>query len=258
MGGKRQDMTLAGTVERRSGVAMWRQIADAIRLAIAEGLPDRDGRLPAEKDLAARYGVNRHTVRAAISSLVAEGVLDARQGRGTFVRRRKRLDFPISQRTRFSSGLAGQASSLGLEVLGHADEPAPASVATALAIAPGDMVTRVETLSRADGLGISRASLWFPAGRLAGIGDAIARTGSVTRALAAQGVDDYVRAWTRIEARHGRADDLDHLGLSPGAILIVAESLNADLDGKPVQYSLTRFSADRVTLTVTPGKDPPA
>ena len=35
--------------------------------------------------LAERYGVNRHTVRSAISALVQEGVLRAEQGRGTFV-----------------------------------------------------------------------------------------------------------------------------------------------------------------------------
>ena len=249
----KQDVAAPGMMERRSGVAMWRQIADAIRLAIAEGLPGRDGRLPAEKDLASRYGVNRHTVRAAIRSLIDEGVLEAQQGRGTFVRRRKRLTFPIGERTRFSSGLAGQASDLRLEILDHATEPAPPSVAGPLRIAPGDPAVRIETVSRADNAGISRATLWFSASRFAGIGDTIGRTGSVTKALAVHGVPDYVRRWTRIEARHGHTSDLGDLGLSPGAILIFAESLNADLDGKPIQYSLTRFAADRVTLTVESG-----
>ena len=248
----RQGSVPVEPMERRSGVAMWRQIADAIRLAIAEGLPDRDGRLPAEKDLAARYAVNRHTVRAAIRSLVEEGVLEAQQGRGTFVRRRKRLVFPIGARTRFSSGLAGQASDLQLAILEEATEPASTAIAGPLQIAPGDPVARVETVSRADQVGISRATLWFPARRFSDIAAGIGQTGSVTRALAAHGVDDYVRAWTRLEARHGRTDDLNDLGLSPGAILMFAESLNADLDGKPIQYSLTRFAADRVTLTVMP------
>ncbi len=243
-------------MERRSGVAMWRQIADAIRLGISEGLVDRDGRLPAEKLLASRFSVNRHTVRAAIRSLIDEGVLEAQQGRGTFVRRRKRLNFPIGERTRFSSGLAGQARDLRLDILAHGIEPASPAVAGSLRLAPGDPVVRVETLSCADDVAMSRATLWFGAQRFATIGEAIARTGSVTRALAELGVSDYVRRWTRIEARHGRTDDLTDLGLSPGAILIVAESLNADLDGQPTQYSVTRFAADRVTLTVTPGADP--
>lgn len=49
--------------------------------------------LPAEPDLAVRYGVSRTTLRRAISSLIDEGVLEARHGAGTFIR-------PESGRTR--------------------------------------------------------------------------------------------------------------------------------------------------------------
>lgn len=42
-------------------------------------------RLPAERDLAKKLGVSRPTLRAAIGSLAALGVLQSRQGSGTFV-----------------------------------------------------------------------------------------------------------------------------------------------------------------------------
>lgn len=45
------------------------------------------GRLPADRDLAARFGVSRATVREAIFSLELVGVLDVRHGDGTFVSR---------------------------------------------------------------------------------------------------------------------------------------------------------------------------
>ena len=41
------------------------------------------------------FGVNRHTVREAIASLVHEGVLRSEQGRGTFVEQRRRFAYPI-------------------------------------------------------------------------------------------------------------------------------------------------------------------
>ncbi|MFZ2099583.1 MAG: GntR family transcriptional regulator, partial [Oricola sp.] len=78
-------------LERKTGVALWRQIADLIRSDIAAGVAAESGRLPPEMELAKRYGVNRHTVRAAIAALEQEGVLRSEQGRGTFVRRRTRL-----------------------------------------------------------------------------------------------------------------------------------------------------------------------
>lgn len=43
-------------------------------------------RLPAEMELATRYAVSRMTLRRAISALVEEGLLEPRQGAGTFVR----------------------------------------------------------------------------------------------------------------------------------------------------------------------------
>jgi GntR family phosphonate transport system transcriptional regulator len=237
-------------IERQSGIAMWRQIADAIRAGLSGPLVDADGKLPPEKALAERFGVNRHTVRAAIKALAHEGAVQSHQGRGTFVRRKPRLTYPIGQRTRFSEGLEGQAANRSTELLDHGREPATADIARALDIATGAPVIRLESLSGADGVPVSRATSWFDAERFGTIADAFARSGSVTRALAQLGVTDYVRAWTRIEARHGAADDLDHLRLSPGAIVLVAEAVNADMDGRPVQYSLSRFAADRVSLQV--------
>ncbi|WP_306049653.1 phosphonate metabolism transcriptional regulator PhnF [Oceaniradius stylonematis] len=240
-------------IERQSGIAMWRQIADAIRAGLSGPLVDADGKLPPEKVLAERFGVNRHTVRAAIRALAHEGAVQSHQGRGTFVRRKPRLTYPIGRRTRFSEGLEGQAANRGAELIAHRKESAPADIARALDIATGAPVIRLESLGLADGMPVSRATSWFDAGRFGAIADIFARSRSVTRALAQLGVTDYVRAWTRIEARHGAADDLDHLRLSPGAIVLVAEAVNADMDGRPVQYSLSRFAADRVSLQVDGG-----
>lgn len=42
------------------------------------------------------------------------------------------------------------------------------------------------------------------------------------------------------------------LKLSPGAIMLVTVATNTDLDGMAIQFSRTRFAADRVKLTVEP------
>ena len=47
------------------GVAQWRQIADTLRADIAGGTLGPGDQLPTEARLAARFGVNRHTVRRA-------------------------------------------------------------------------------------------------------------------------------------------------------------------------------------------------
>jgi GntR family transcriptional regulator, phosphonate transport system regulatory protein len=238
----------AGSVERRSGIALWRQIADRIRLAIGSG--EFSDRLPPEMALAGRFGVNRHTVRGAIAALVQEGVLRAEQGRGTFIKRRKRFAYPIGVRTRFSEGLQGQAKDRRGILLGHAVEPADESTAEALGIEPGAKVVRLETIAEADGRPVSRATSFFDAKRFAWIDDAYAESGSITIALKSFGISDYFRRSTQISARHASDSDLADLRLSPGAIVLVTVYVNVDSDGRPVQFAETRFAADLVELSV--------
>ncbi len=237
-------------IERRSGVALWRQIADRMRREIAAGLADESGRMPPEVALAARFGVNRHTVRSAIAALVQEGVLRAEQGRGTFVEGRQRLAYPIRARTRFSEGLASQTRELNAALLGHGVEPAPDDVARALGLQAGARVVRLETLSQADGRPVSRGRGWFDAERFGGMAKAFARTRSVTASFKALGLTDYLRHSTVVTARHADAADLRDLQLSPGAIVLVTIAVNVDTEGRPVQYSETRFAADRIELHV--------
>lgn len=61
------------------------QTVDFIRRAIEQGTYTCGDRLPAERDLAQQVGVSRPTVRAALRSLAAMGIVQVRHGSGTFV-----------------------------------------------------------------------------------------------------------------------------------------------------------------------------
>ncbi len=232
------------------GVAMWRRVADALRLDIVGGKLGRGDKLPGETTLATRFDVNRHTVRRALNALQAEGVVQPEQGRGWFVAEARRLSYRIGKRTRFSEGLAGQANRLERKLLATSREPASAAVALSLRLRPGAMTLRIETLAYADGRPLSRATSWFEQKRFENLPAAFERARSITGALRALGVRDYSRARTQISARHADADELRLLKLAPGAILLVSEAIDADVDGRPIQYALSRFPADRLELVV--------
>lgn len=241
---------LASDMERRSGVALWRQIADQIRLGVASGNLGEEGRLPPETALSERFGVNRHTVRAAIAALVQEGVLRAEQGRGTFIEMRRKLSYPIAKRTRFSTGLEGQVRERRSTLLTHIVEPAEGRAADALGLAAGAPVLRMEMLSEVDGRPLSRGTSWFDTGRFPGFEKAYLDTQSITTAFMSYGVDDYVRRSTVVSARHADPADLGDLGLAPGAIVLVTVAVNDDMQGRPIEFAETRFAADRVELSV--------
>jgi GntR family phosphonate transport system transcriptional regulator len=236
-------------LQRRTGIALWRQVADQIRQTVLTGLAANE-RLPAEAELATRFGVNRHTVRSAIAALEKEGLLRAEQGRGTFLNDRKRLRYPIGRRTRFSSGLEDQAQTRSGKLLSSETLPAPLHVATALSLPAAAPVIQLSTLSAADGVPVSAATSWFDASRFGEIAGLYAETGSITASLARLGVDDYTRKTTAVEARHASSEDLDLLALSPGAIVLLTRAIDIDPDGRPVLYGESRFAADRVELLI--------
>ncbi|SFA91714.1 GntR family transcriptional regulator, phosphonate transport system regulatory protein [Rhizobium sp. NFR07] len=203
-----------------------------------------------EMVLAAQFGVNRHTVRSALAALAQEGIVQAVQGRGTLILRKERINFPISKRTRFNQGVGDQAREKEGLLLASSEEAASADLAARLQLPKGARVIRLETLRKADRRPVSRATAWFPAERFAGIADAYRDSGSITAAFAAVGLTDYVRVSTEITAVHADSDDLSTLELSPGAIVLVTRALNADPDGVPVQYAVSRFPADAVQFTI--------
>lgn len=241
-------MTKTGSVH--GGIALWRQIADVIRLDIVGGkLADGD-RLPTEALLAERFFANRHTVRRALATLAEEGVVAAEQGRGTFVRSARRLSYPIGKRTRFREGLRGQASDLVSTSLSDKLENASARIAQALDLKAGAKVIRTEGLSMADGVPISRSTTWLDYRRFPDFTNRMRELGSITAVFASYDVADYARASTRISARHADAEEAKILRLAPGAILLVSEAVDVDPEGQTLSYALSRFPAERLELVV--------
>src|ERR1700749_4309341 len=67
------------------------QLADVLRAEIQEGTRGPGSQLPTESELQHEYGVSRTTIRAALSTLAAEGLVVTRKGFGSYVRDRQPL-----------------------------------------------------------------------------------------------------------------------------------------------------------------------
>ncbi|MGE4338034.1 MAG: GntR family transcriptional regulator [Pigmentiphaga sp.] len=72
--------------------ASYKVIAEDLKQKIESGAIAPGSRLPTEIELSGQYGVSRHTLRLALKQLVALGLIDQTQGRGTHVRGRPTLD----------------------------------------------------------------------------------------------------------------------------------------------------------------------
>jgi GntR family phosphonate transport system transcriptional regulator len=230
------------------GITRWRQIAEILGHEVAEG-GFALGRLPTEPELAGRFGVNRHTIRRAIGALAEQGLLRVEQGRGTFVAERH-IDYILGRRTRFSANLKREGREPAHRLIQIVRGAADLSTAQCLGLALGAEVIQIETVSEADGVPLSVATHWFPAGRFAALPAAFAETASVTSALAACGVADYTRRVTRLLARMPTESEARRLEQPLSRPVLQAESVNDDEAGAPIQRSISVFAGDRVQMII--------
>jgi GntR family transcriptional regulator, phosphonate transport system regulatory protein len=235
--------------DRASGLAAWKQVADAIEADIAAGRLSPGDRIAPEAQLAERFGVNRHTVRRGLADLAERGLVRATQGSGTFVEARP-LAYPIGLKTRFSEVMAKAGKEARGELVSAEHANADAATAEALKIRAGAPVLSMLTINRADGVPLSLARTFFPLPRFLGLEEIFAAKGSLTKAYKKFGLDDYRRLSTRITARPAAADEAQMLDIAPGRTLLIANAINVDMGGKPIQATQARFVADRVELVV--------
>jgi len=230
---------------------LWKSIADTLQAEIAEGHYRPGDRLPTEAQLAARFGVNRHTVRHALASLSETGLLHARRGAGVFVTSEPQ-SYPLSRRVRFHQNVAASGRTPSRQILRLETRACDGREAAALDLSKGAQVHVMEGLSLADGVALAAFRSVFPADPLPGLLAELDRTGSVTAALATCGVPDYTRASTRLTATAARATLALQLRLPEGAPILRSVAINHDPAGRPIEYGTTWFAGDRVELTVTP------
>lgn len=244
------DRTSSGALDRRPGVTVWRQIADRIRADIPQIQAEHGGKLPSEADLALRFGVNRHTVRAAIAALAEQGLVRSERGRGTFAIAAPRFTYPIGRRTRFSAAFGTDGASARIELQQSTEIPADPSISRILCVGEGHPVLMLDTLGMVDNTILSFSTHWFDAQRFAALPSALHKSNSITQALRVCGVHDYTRKATTLVARTSSPHEAMRLDLSDSAILLVARATNVDESGKAFQYSETRFAADRVEIAL--------
>ncbi|MDF2569794.1 MAG: histidine utilization repressor [Sporomusa sp.] len=73
-------------IVQKLGVPIYLQVKAYILDKIKTGYYKHGDKLPTERQLSEELGISRNTVSAAYKELLLEGVLEAQQGRGTFVR----------------------------------------------------------------------------------------------------------------------------------------------------------------------------
>ena len=232
-----------------SGVALWRQVADGIERAIAEGRFVAGEKLPGEIEIAETYRVNRHTVRRALATLAERGLVRAERGSGTYVETR-RLAYPLRSRTRFSEIVGAGGREPRGQFIDSTQEDATRELARELGLKTGAPLIRIEAVRLADRAPICVSTTWLSVERFPDAAKVFASVRSMTKLLAHYGVKDFRRSSTRITAAIVDGTDAARLDLALGRPILVVDSTDVDGSGTPLVTKRSRFAAERVEFLV--------
>lgn len=233
---------------------VYAQIAEALRHTIQQKVYQVGDRIPTESQLAAQFGVNRHTIRSAIALLRDEGIVRVEQGRGTFVISAP-IRYAIGSRVRYNEALKAQGKKPKFKLLQITEIIADDAIATALEIPDQNAAILLERLSFADDEPISVNSSYFPAYLFPDLVSQVNQTySSFQQALSVSKLlwdiyqCDHLRRSTSISARKSKPSDARLLQIPIHYPVLVAESINVNRQGTVIEYGVTRFRSDRMEL----------
>jgi len=155
------------------------------------------------------------------------------------------IDYQLGKRTRFSENIRQLNMEPSREVLQISTEPAAPNVAKALGLKSGSPVIRLETRSRANKQIISIASHYFSVRRFPGLIEVFKKENSITKALKKLGINDYLRKRTCISARLPDMTEAWQLAIPKNQPVLVAEAINIDSNGRPLEFGISRSAANR-------------
>ncbi|BCI52080.1 putative GntR-family transcriptional regulator [Mycolicibacterium litorale] len=200
--------------------------------------------VPAERELALRFGVARETVRQALHELLVEGRIE-RRGRGTVVSRPKLVQ-PLSLRS-YTEGAVRMGRTPGRLPVSWDDVRADADTAAALGVRRGAKVMHLERVLLADGDRIGLESTYLTVQRFGWLRESFDPTTSLYAALRASGVE-FGAALERIETALPSPREADLLGTTTAMPVLMLNRRTVDTDDHPIEVVRAIYRGDRVAF----------
>ena len=231
------------------GSPLYRQIQADLRERVATGELAPGTQVETEQELMTRYAVSRATVRQALSGLVAEGLLEIRRGRGTFVHGAA-LEHRLGGFYTFSREIERHGMRPGTRVRAIGIESADAVVAAGLGLAEGTPVVALSRIRLADDEPIVSETSYLPAARFKGLEQVdFAETSLYETLTSAFGVRPARARETFVPVLLGEEESAV-LGGAPGDPVLNVERTTYDADGVIIEFCRSILRADRYRYSV--------
>jgi DNA-binding GntR family transcriptional regulator len=240
------------------------RVLQDLRSRIRSGLLEPGARVPSRNAIITNYGVGETAAKHALQVLAAEGLIEARPGSGSYVRKVPAATFLEHDRPQFpgspfgvqeavtTAGPGGRDVSWRLAWEHQTEQlPAPPQIAERLGLAAGELATVTSYLLTADGQPVQLATSYEPPLLTAGSAIAFPEQGP----LAGHGVLERMRSIgieidevvEEIGVRPALRAEAAALAVPAGALVLVIQRVQYAA-GRAVEASEVAVPADRVKL----------
>lgn len=206
---------------------------------------DHGAALPAERDLAARWGVARMTLRRATDELVLAGLVTREHGRGTFVVRPK-MPQQMAMMS-FSDAMRERGVVPGSRVLDFRALRVAGYHSRSLRIPAADPVVRFTRLRLADDEPIGLETTWVAADQVPGL-TASHLAGSWYELLARRYHVHIMTGTSVIDIAYASEREAAQLGCAAGSGLFRIETTSYGPTGHVVDFGIDLFRGDRYSF----------
>ena len=238
-------------LDANNTVPLYEQMRILIQEQIGTHVLHSGERLPSEAELCEKYDVSRVTVRRALDELVAEGYLERKQGKGTFVAEPKSsvLMRPFND---MSGGFTDSQRYGGVKhthVISKKEYASNPLEWETLGLARGDSVYVILRVMYLDDMPLMLDREVYPVGRFPGFFEQIRDDMSTYQLLREQFGVKTLRARKELGIAYATDEQAKLLRCATGAPLFRMFKRVSDQDERPVHISNLYYPADRIVFT---------
>ena len=242
-----------GRLDAGSPVPKYHQLKQILKEKIETGEWAPGDLIPSEPELCKMYGVSRTTVRQTMASLVTEGLVVRRQGKGTFVAGPK-IEQQLVGFYSFTEDILRKGLRPRSEILSKGAIAASKAVASRLGLAPGEKVVYLTRLRLADEEPIMLETSYLPEKYCQGLDAVDFRSRALYDVLGQEYKIELTGARETFEAAVADEYEASWLKIWPGAPVMLLERL-AFMRGKdgqdvPVEFCRSVVRGDRCRFQV--------
>jgi GntR family transcriptional regulator len=230
-------------LDHDSPIPLHYQLTEIIRKKALDGdLVDEDGKLPTEMELAEQFDVSRITIRTALKTLMNEGLLSRKRGRGTFLKTNS-VENWVGRLMGFSETIKAAGFTPGAKVI-HSGliQILPKNIKEALMT---EEAWELKRLRFADGEPIAIEHSFFPKK----IGFEIEKHGDLDHLLTYRFIEQNLKiklhkAKQLISAVNAEEEEMEVLNIQNGEALLYIERLTSSSDEKPIEFLKSVYRPD--------------